>query len=103
MLGSCEMLQFYQVGNQPATAAFWRARNAANTANPDDFVRVSGDWFGGEYPSTPYESLDRGAWTRGLSKYNFDDLLSSSLNLASLNTIREVLNEKLDYFSATFD
>lgn len=97
------MLQFYQIGDQPARdTAFWSAQTAAKDPNPGDYVRVSGDWFGTERPSFD-ELLDRNAWATGLLKYNFGDLLSSSRNLGALNTIREILNEKLEYFSASFD
>jgi hypothetical protein len=98
------MLQLFQVGDQPATVAFWRAQTSTKKLNPGDFVRSTGDWFGGGSPSIPYESFDRSPWaTAGLFKINFDDLLSSNWNLGALNTIREVLNEQLDYFCATID
>jgi len=96
------MLQFYQIGDQPARVdkAFWRRpQTAAKIMNPGDYVRASGHWFGTESRSITSELLDRSIWVT----YNFDDLLSSSRNLGALNTIREVLNQKLVYFSASFD
>jgi hypothetical protein len=105
MLASCEMLRLDQIEGLPAIelGTFRRRLRAAQSASRRDFVMMSGSALGSEFPSITRELRDQNTRASGVLKYNFDEILLSNVNLGALSRVRELLNEQLEYYSASLD